>query len=127
MVVHCCAKAAATLGGVIWARIDEVLFQGIVKSTIIWRLKFAATLASQCPINSSFTSHKGCTGCRPVGQTVAIKAGISVLMGGIGVIAWIQHVPEYVMFYAFMAILAIYYYVMGAVIKKVTVRAREFL
>ena len=62
-----------------------------------------------------------------VEQTVAIKAGISLLMGGIGVIAWIQHVPEYVMFYAFMVILAIYYYVMGAVIKKVSVRAREFL
>ena len=34
--------------------------------------------------------------------------------------------PEHVMLYAFMAILAIYYYVMGAVIKRVTVRAREF-
>jgi UDP-GlcNAc:undecaprenyl-phosphate GlcNAc-1-phosphate transferase len=49
-------------------------------------------------------------GCS-IGQTVAIKVGISFILGGIGVATWILRVPEYVMFYAFMAILGLYYYV----------------
>jgi UDP-GlcNAc:undecaprenyl-phosphate/decaprenyl-phosphate GlcNAc-1-phosphate transferase len=48
-------------------------------------------------------------GCS-IGQTVAIKVGISFVLGGIGVATWIFRVPEYVMFYAFMAILGLYYY-----------------
>jgi len=47
MGVHCSVKAEATLGGVTWAQTDEVLFQGIMKSTITWPLKFAAIWAYQ--------------------------------------------------------------------------------
>lgn len=53
MAVHYSAKAVAILGGVIWPQTDEVLFQGIVKSTTTWRLKFAVTLASRSQKNSN--------------------------------------------------------------------------
>lgn len=45
-----------------------------------------------------------------VNQTVGIKAGLSALLGGIGVAAWALQVPEYVMFYAFLALLGCYCY-----------------
>lgn len=47
-----------------------------------------------------------------VNQVVAIKAGLSALLGGIGVAAWRLHVPDYLMFYLFMLLLGFYYYAM---------------
>lgn len=44
------------------------------------------------------------------GQTVAIVHGIAVLLAGIGIAGWKLGVPEYVMFYAFMAVFALYTY-----------------
>lgn len=42
------------------------------------------------------------------GQTVAIMLGVSLLFAGIGVAGWLLGVPEYVMFYAFMALFGLY-------------------
>jgi UDP-GlcNAc:undecaprenyl-phosphate/decaprenyl-phosphate GlcNAc-1-phosphate transferase len=47
------------------------------------------------------------------GQTVAIKVAVSAVLGGIGVAGWLLQVPEYVMFYIFMATLALYYVAIG--------------
>jgi UDP-GlcNAc:undecaprenyl-phosphate GlcNAc-1-phosphate transferase len=44
------------------------------------------------------------------GQTVAILLGISLLLSAIGVAGWRLGVPEYAMFYAFMALFALYLY-----------------
>lgn len=44
------------------------------------------------------------------GQTVFIMHAIAVLLAGIGLAAWFYGVPEYLMFYAFMALFALYTY-----------------
>lgn len=58
-------------------------------------------------------------------QTVKIVWGVAIVLAGIGIAGWWLGVPEYVMFYAFMALFALYLYgVMHAwklmkVVKKV--------
>ena len=47
MVACYSAKAVATRGGATKAQTDGVPFQGTMKSTISWQLKFAVTLAFQ--------------------------------------------------------------------------------
>lgn len=44
------------------------------------------------------------------GQTVAIVYVLSLLLAAFGVAGWSQGVPEYVMFYSFMALFGLYYY-----------------
>jgi UDP-GlcNAc:undecaprenyl-phosphate GlcNAc-1-phosphate transferase len=44
------------------------------------------------------------------GQTVFVMHCIALLLAGIGVAGWLLGVPEYVMFYAFMAVFALYTY-----------------
>ncbi len=44
------------------------------------------------------------------GQTVAIVLGIAAVLAGIGIAGWKLGVPEYLMFYAFMAVFALYLY-----------------
>ncbi len=44
------------------------------------------------------------------GQTVAIVYVLSLLLAAYGVAGWSQGVPEYVMFYTFMALFGLYYY-----------------
>ena len=46
------------------------------------------------------------------GQTVAIVYALSLLLAAIGVAGWWLDVPEYVMFYAFMALFGLYLYSM---------------
>lgn len=48
-----------------------------------------------------------------VGQVVAIKGFISFVFGAIGVVTWYMGVPEWVMFYAFLMVLLIYFYLSG--------------
>lgn len=49
-----------------------------------------------------------------VGQVVAIKSGLSFLMGGIGVLGWYLRAPDWVMFYGFLLVLVVYFYLTGA-------------
>lgn len=44
------------------------------------------------------------------GQTVVVMHGVALLLGGIGLVGWQLGVPEYVMFYGFMAVFALYLY-----------------
>jgi UDP-GlcNAc:undecaprenyl-phosphate GlcNAc-1-phosphate transferase len=44
------------------------------------------------------------------GQTVAIVYILSLLLAAFGVAGWSQGVPEYMMFYSFMALFGLYYY-----------------
>ncbi|MBI1284679.1 MAG: undecaprenyl-phosphate alpha-N-acetylglucosaminyl 1-phosphate transferase [Thiobacillus sp.] len=44
------------------------------------------------------------------GQTVAIVYVLSLLLAAFGVAGWSQGVPEYMMFYSFMALFGLYYY-----------------
>lgn len=48
-----------------------------------------------------------------VGQTVAMLILVQAVLGGIGVAGWYYGVPEYVMFYAFLGLLGVYYYAMS--------------
>jgi len=48
-----------------------------------------------------------------VGQVVAIKGLLSAALGGIGIAGWLLKVPEWVMFYAFVAVLIVYFYFTG--------------
>jgi UDP-GlcNAc:undecaprenyl-phosphate GlcNAc-1-phosphate transferase len=49
-----------------------------------------------------------------VGQVVAIKGLVSFVMGAVGVGAWYIGVPEWVMFYGFIATLGVYFYLLGS-------------
>lgn len=49
-----------------------------------------------------------------VEQVVFIKASISCVMGGVGVLAWYLHVPDWVMFYGFIALFSAYFYFTGS-------------
>ena len=44
----------------------------------------------------------------PVGRAVALIHAVAFLLAGIGVAAWVQRVPEFVMFYVAMGIFAVY-------------------
>lgn len=44
------------------------------------------------------------------GQMVAVVHAVAVFMAGVGVAGWKLGVPEYVMFYAFMTVFALYFY-----------------
>jgi UDP-GlcNAc:undecaprenyl-phosphate GlcNAc-1-phosphate transferase len=44
------------------------------------------------------------------GQTVAIVYGLALLLAGVGVAGWWLGLPEYVMFYGFMALFGLYLY-----------------
>jgi UDP-GlcNAc:undecaprenyl-phosphate GlcNAc-1-phosphate transferase len=46
------------------------------------------------------------------GQTVAIVYVLSLLLAAIGVAGWWLDLPEYVMFYGFMALFGLYFYSM---------------
>jgi len=48
-----------------------------------------------------------------VGQTVTLLTLVHALLGAFGIIAWVFHVPEYIMFYSFIALLATYYVTMN--------------
>jgi len=48
-----------------------------------------------------------------VGQVVVIKGLLSAVLGGAGVACWLLGVPEWVMFYAFAAVLVVYFYFSG--------------
>jgi UDP-GlcNAc:undecaprenyl-phosphate GlcNAc-1-phosphate transferase len=48
-------------------------------------------------------------GFTPV-QTVAIVYGLALLLAGVGVAGWWLGLPEYVMFYGFMALFGLYLY-----------------
>lgn len=48
-----------------------------------------------------------------VGQVVVIKGLFSAMLGGVGVLAWYYHVPEWMMFYAFVLVLVSYFYLTG--------------
>lgn len=43
-------------------------------------------------------------------QTVSIVLALSALLAGVGIVGWYLGVPEYVMFYAFMALFCLYLY-----------------
>lgn len=45
-------------------------------------------------------------------RVVTILLVLSALMGGVGIAAWQLGVPDYAMFYAFLMLLAVYYYLM---------------
>ena len=47
------------------------------------------------------------------GQVLFIIVSASVLMGGVGVLAWVMHVPDFVMFSFFIFLLAIYVFGLG--------------
>jgi len=51
----------------------------------------------------------GCT----VNQVVAIKTAVSAVLGAAGVAGWYFGVPESLMFYAFLLLIAIYFYLTG--------------
>ncbi len=44
------------------------------------------------------------------GQVVWILLSVSVLFGAVGFIAWYMHVPDFVMFYAFLILFVLYYF-----------------
>ena len=44
------------------------------------------------------------------GRTVAIVYGLSLLLAGVGVAGWWLRLPEYVMFYGFLVLFALYFY-----------------
>jgi UDP-GlcNAc:undecaprenyl-phosphate GlcNAc-1-phosphate transferase len=45
-------------------------------------------------------------------RVVTILLVLSALMGGVGIAAWQLGIPDYAMFYAFLILLAVYYYLM---------------
>lgn len=48
-----------------------------------------------------------------VEQVVLIKSVLSFLMGGIGVLGWYLKMPDWLMFYGFLVVLAVYFYLTG--------------